>query len=109
MSDEIIVTELTEIVYQRGQNEDETQPEFKPGNTPHTQYGDQVLNANVPWDSVVQEILNAHYTQEKLAKEVGIPSTTLGQILKQNYDALSFRIGARILGVHFRLFPEMNV
>jgi hypothetical protein len=93
------------IIYQRNAEPTEKQPEFKPGNTPHTQYGDETLNGNVPWQSIVQEI-QAHYTQEQLIEESGVKPVNLLNILKQDYSKLDFRTGARILGVHSRLFPE---
>jgi hypothetical protein len=106
MNDEINVTEATEVVYQRGQNNGEAQPEFKPGNTPHTQYGNEVLNANVPWDQVVSEILTRDYTIAALAEEIKSTTSVLIKILKQDFSMLNFRTGARILGIHCQLFPE---
>ena len=106
MNDEIKVAEATGIVYQRGHNEGEKQPEFKPGNTPHTKFGDEVLNANVPWDQVVSEILTRDYTIAGLAEEIKSTTSVLINVLKSDFSTLNFRIGARILGVHCVLFPE---
>ena len=109
MSNEIIVTEATNVVYQRGQNDGLQQPEFKPGNTPHTQYGDEVLNANVPWDHIVIEILTRDYTIAALAEEIESTTSVLNKVLQKNFSALNFRTGARILSVHCRLFSEKFV
>jgi hypothetical protein len=106
MSDEIKITEAPTIVYQRGQNDSETQPEFKPGSTPHTQYGNETLNANVPWDQIVIEILMCDYTIAGLAEEIKSTTSVLNKILRHDFSALNFRTGARILGVHCQLFPE---
>ena len=109
MSDEIILNETSlvsnKVVYQRDSQQSEAVPAFKPGKTPHTQYGDEMLNANVPWQEILQE-LQAHYTQERLVDEAGVSPANLLKILKGNYSDLNFRTGARILGVHSRLFPE---
>ena len=109
MSDEIKTTEAATVVYQRGQNDSETQPEFKPGSAPHAQYGDEVLNANVPWDQVVSEILTRDYTIAALAEEIKGTTSVIIKILKRDFSALNFRTGARILGVHCQLFPEKFV
>ena len=111
MKDEINVPEenilaAPDVVYQRGQNDGEQQPEFKPGNTPHTQYGDEVLNANVPWDQIVSEILTRDYTIAALAEEIKSTASVLIKVLKRDFSTLNFRTGARILGVHCKLFPE---
>ena len=106
MKDEINVTEAPTVIYQRGQNDGEKQPEFKPGTTPHTQYGDEMLNANVPWHEIVGQILTRNYTIGRLAEEVKTSIAALNKILKEDFSELNFRTGARILGVHCVLFPE---
>ena len=104
MIDDSNDNENDQVIYERGAKESTSTPEFKPGNTPHTQFGNQTLNANVPWDQVVQAIL-VHKTQAELANEVGTPLINVLKILKQNYRKLNFRTGARILSVHCRLYP----
>ena len=110
MSDETILNQPSslsgEVIYQRDSQPSENAPEFKPGNTPHTQYGNQILNANVPWPEIINEI-QARYTQEQLMKETGVTADNLLNILNQDYSKLNFRTGARILGVHSRFFPEL--
>ena len=93
------------IIYDREQSSITNQPEFKPGNTPHTQYGDKILNGNVPWSKIIEEI-QAHYTQERLVKKTGVTPATLRKISKGNYSSLDFRTGAKILGVHCLLYPS---
>ena len=109
MSDETILNEpsrlSSEVIYQRDSQPSENAPEFKPGNTPHTQLGNETLNANIPWQEIVQQI-QAHYTQEQLIEETGVTTENLLNILNQDYSKLNFRTGARILGVHCRFFPE---
>jgi hypothetical protein len=109
MSDDILNNETTrlssEVVYQRDSELSESLPEFKPGKTPHTQYGNQILNGNIPWPEIIEEI-QAHYTQERLVKETGVSPATLRKISQGNYDRLDFRTGAKILGVHCLFYPE---
>jgi hypothetical protein len=93
-----------QVVYERGAEQSTPTPEFKPGNTPHTQFGNQTLNANVPWDQVVQEIL-VHKNQQELAVDLGMPLANVTKILKQNYRKLNFKTGARILMIHCNFYP----
>lgn len=95
------------VIYQRDPNIAIDEPKFKPGNTPYTQFGNETLNANVPWYRIVQEIL-AHYTQEQLVKETGITSANITKILRQNYRKLNFKRGAQLLSIHARLFADQQ-
>ena len=96
---------IDEISYQRDPKEVKQLPKFKPGNTPHTQYGNQTLNANIPWQRIVQEI-QVHYTLEQLVNEAGIPPANLRKILREDYRKLSFKMGAKLLTIHARFYPE---
>ena len=111
MSDTINETNTTittsEVIYQREEISTKKQPEFKPGNTPYTQYGNETLNANVLWYQVVNEIL-AHCTQEQLVAETGLISANMTKIRNQNYRRLNFRTGAKLLAIHCQLYPEQN-
>ena len=110
MSDEIILNENSslpsDVVYQRGSESTEPLPEFKPGNTPETKFGDEMLNANVPWHEIVRQILTRNYTIGRLSEEVKTSIAALNKILREDFSELNFRTGARILGVHCLLFPE---
>lgn len=94
------------VIYAREIVQTSDQPEFKPGNTPHTQFGEQMLNFNVPWDQIVFEILTCDYTLAALAEKIQSTTSVLNKILKQDFSTLNFRTGARILGVHSQLFPD---
>ena len=100
---------LGDVVYQRDLAQATPQPEFKPGDTPHTQLGNQTLNGNVPWSSIVEEIFQACYTQEQLLAETGITAKDLQKISHNNYKKLSFRSGARLLRVHSMFYPEQYI
>lgn len=95
-----------EVVYDRETVQISAQPEFKPGDTPHTQFGDEMLNFNVPWDQIVVEILTRDYTIAALAEKIQSTTSVVNKILKGDFSTLNFRTGARILGVHTELFPE---
>lgn len=107
MSEKITETARTasEVIYQREDNSKKTQPEFKPGNTPYTQFGNETLNANIHWYQIIQDIL-AHYTQEQLVDEAGITPANLRKILAQHYKKLNFKMGAKLLAIHSRFYPE---
>lgn len=94
------------VIYQRDEVNAVEAPIFKPGTTPHTQFGKETLNANIAWHNIVEEIIAGQYSAEKLATEVGVSVKNVQNFLQKNYSDLSFRIGARILGIHSRLFPE---
>ena len=104
MVDKINDNEHGQVIYERGAELSTPPPEFKPGNTPHTQFGNETLNGNVPWDQVVQAIL-IHKTQIQLATEVGTTLSNVLRILKQDYGKLNFRTGAQILTIHSNLYP----
>jgi hypothetical protein len=104
-NDQDNVIEKTKIVYDREKNSKKKQPAFKPGKTPHTQLGHETLNANIPWPHIIEE-LQAHYTQEKLVNEAGITPANLQNILAENYSKLTFKIGAKLLMLHSRFYPE---
>lgn len=93
------------VIYQRDLPPPSVLPEFKPGSTPYTQYGNETLNANIPWYQIIQEILT-HYTQEQLLEETGLVNNDLLEILNQNYCKLNFKMGAKLLRIHSCFYPE---
>jgi hypothetical protein len=82
------------------------QPEFKPGNKPYCQFGKEILNKNVPWDKVLSEIVVKGYSPQAVALQIGTKLSILKQIEKKHFDKLSFRAGARMLSIHYRVSPE---
>lgn len=84
-------------------------PEFKPGNKPHCQFGNEVLNQNVPWDVVLNDIEEKGYSLVTIASIAETTLDTLQNVLKQQFDDLSFRSGARIIGLHYRVCPSAYI
>ena len=81
-------------------------PEFKPGDKPYLEYDGVILNANVPWNEIVTDIKEKHYSLSTIAAIAEATLGTLKAVLKQNYDSLPFRSGARLLTLHNRLYPQ---
>ena len=78
---------------------------FKPGNTPYTKFGNELLNGDIAWDEVVQDILDTGYDKSELALEVGLKKAIINQVAAGEFEGIYFRAGARMLTIHCRLFP----
>jgi len=104
--------ENSHVVFDRTTHQAGSQPEFKPGSTSYTQFGEQVLNANVPWKVIVEEIMQKQSLQIdrqiliNIARATEISLLSLEKILTGSYEGLTFREGARLLGLHCQYFPE---
>lgn len=85
------------------------QPEFKPGDKPYCQFGNIILNKNVPWAEVIVEILDKGYALNDIANYAETTLWVLNEVVKLNYDVLPFRAGARIITLHAELFPELYI
>lgn len=79
-----------------------SEPEFKPGNTPYCQFGDVVLNQDVPWNEVVIDIVNKNISMKKISHVTTLSLDTLCEILKQNYQHLDFKAGACLITLHYK-------
>jgi hypothetical protein len=78
-------------------------PEFKPADKPYLEYDGVILNANVPWHEVIADIVLQQYSLVDIAVFIEADIKTLEEVLKQNFDVLSFRAGARLITLHYRL------
>jgi hypothetical protein len=99
-------TPIGDVTYQRDIAQATPQPEFKPGEKPYTNFGNETLNGTIEWHSIVNDIIPAHYTQTQLVTESGLSANQLHRIINKDYDELTFRAGARLLMVHSRFYPE---
>jgi lambda repressor-like predicted transcriptional regulator len=81
-------------------------PEFKPGDKPYLEYDGVTLNANVPWHEIVTEIKEKNYSLSAIAAVAGTTLSALKEVLKQNFDVLSFRAGARLITLHYQLYAS---
>ena len=82
--------------------------EFKPGNTPHLYYGKSVLNANVPWAKIVQQIVVQGYTPQTIAKQLEVDTNLVKAVAKNDTSRLNFKTGARLLSLHATLYPSRH-
>lgn len=80
--------------------------EFKPGDEPHCKFGNQVLNANVPWDEVVAELRAKKCSIAEIAEYAECDISVIFSVLKQDYSCLNFRTGARLITLHHRFYAE---
>tara|TARA_R110000868_G_scaffold158036_3_gene385813 strand:+ start:69295 stop:69597 length:303 start_codon:yes stop_codon:yes gene_type:complete len=82
--------------------------EFKPGATPSTNLGNEVLNHNIPWSEVVQDIIKTgYYTLAMLADKIDTKPIILNAIADGDDSNLDFKTGAKLLSVHCRLYPDV--
>tara|TARA_R110000868_G_scaffold410505_2_gene698757 strand:+ start:8070 stop:8366 length:297 start_codon:yes stop_codon:yes gene_type:complete len=86
------------------------QPNFKPGQTAHTQLGDETLNANVPWADVINDILTSgQYSLDSLATKIQTTAANVMPLLDNDASPLDFKTGAKLLSVHCIVKPEMYI
>lgn len=75
-------------------------PAFKPGNTPHMQYGNEIINANVPWNEVINELCSSGLSMTEIAAHLDVELSVVQAATTRNYSRLSFKAGARLLTIH---------
>lgn len=84
------------------------QPAFKPGNRPYLQFGNIVLNNNLPWKEITCDVLDgATLTRTELAERLEMPLNQFDFIVNGNSCPLTFKQGARLLTLQERYAPEM--
>jgi hypothetical protein len=109
MSDKTILNEHSLVSHKViSQCEGQPAPEFKPGNTPSMKFGNETLNGNVVWEDVVQDLLAQNYTMAQIADTAEVKVSVIKNVLNHLYEGLSFRAGARILGLHYKLHPGLD-
>ena len=77
-------------------------PEFKPGNTPYMQYGNQVLNENVAWNEVISDLCSHGLSMVEIAVRLDVDVCVVQAVTKENYAQLNFKTGARLLALHMQ-------
>jgi hypothetical protein len=80
--------------------------EFKPGNTPYYEYDGTVLNANVPWNEVVTDLVTRGQSVKSIAEYAQCSVEVISAVLQKNFNVLCFRAGARIITLHCNFYPE---
>jgi hypothetical protein len=81
--------------------------QFKPGNKPYLEFDGTILNANVPWNEVVNDILKAGVSSAEISIETHLLPHVIGEILEGNYDGLCFKAGAMLITLHCRYRQEL--
>jgi lambda repressor-like predicted transcriptional regulator len=81
-------------------------PEFKPGEKSFCRFGKEFLNKDVPWHRVVADIKEHNYSLSAIAVFAGTRLEVIQQVLQKNFNELSFRVGAKLISLHFQLCPE---
>lgn len=77
-------------------------PEFKPGNKPYAYFGKEILNKDVPWHEIVNEILLCDVSKQQIADEIGVELQVVKNVLQQNTEGLTFKAGTRLITIHCR-------
>lgn len=88
------------------ENVTKSAPEFKPGNKPHLEYDGVLLNANVPWNELVDELVERGFTLLQVSDYAECSLDTVKELQESVFDNLSFRAGARIATMHYQHRPE---
>ncbi len=77
-------------------------PEFKPGNTPYLQFGNELLNGDVNWQITLMELLlYTDYTIATLAVCLEVDEVVLVNLMRDADEVgFGFKTGARMLTMH---------
>jgi hypothetical protein len=76
-------------------------PEFSPGDKPYLEYDGVVLNANVPWNALVDELIEQGCIEKSIAQYAECSLNVIKELKIKKYDNLCFRAGARIITLHY--------
>ena len=76
-------------------------PDFKPGNKPYLVFGNEVLNNNIPWSEVLNDLVSkAELAIADIAARLETTREVLENLLKTGECGLGFKQGARLLTIH---------
>jgi hypothetical protein len=91
------------IIYQRNIHNKKQSPALSLCKTPEYRLNNEVLNGNISWKNVVEEILNASdFSLSDLASDIGMDISVLENIMRGNaITGLSFKGGAKLLRIQF--------
>jgi hypothetical protein len=79
---------------------DNNKPAFKPGNKPFLKFGNEVLNNNIPWSEVLNNVLaQPGMTSAKVAAQLGMSINALATIVNGNTCPITFKQGAILLSL----------
>lgn len=110
VSEEITKVEESKVVYDRNVEMQKPQPEFKPGEEAAYLLGEELLNGKVDWFRTLVDIFKtSNYTLSSLSEHIGVNSYVLQKILDRDVSPLSFKAGAKLLGIHCQYYPEADL
>jgi hypothetical protein len=77
-----------------------TLPEFKPGNTPYLKFGNEILNDNMPWRDMLDELLaKSDLTPSAIASFLDTTVSNLDDVINGNGCPLAFKQGAALVSL----------
>ncbi len=75
-------------------------PEFKPGDTPYLLFGNSVLNNNIAWREVLEDIVQrGSLSYSQIAGKLEVTTNIIKTIINGNNCPLTFKQGARLLAI----------
>ncbi len=84
-------------------------PTFKPGKSPQCKLGDNLLNANLPWAVILEELIaSEHHTLNSLSSDLEVTVDTFHRVLKNDLSRLDFKTGAKLLREHWVIYGEAH-
>jgi hypothetical protein len=84
-------------------DENDSKPEFKPGNKPYCKFGNEMLNYNMPWKDILDEVLaSSGMSLSSLSVKLENTVSNLGNVVNGNDCPLTFKQGARLLTLQER-------
>ena len=79
--------------------------DFRPGKNYYYEYRGEVLNGEIEWNEIILDLMARGYDEKLIAKDSGCSPMVVYKMRDKNYDALTFRQGARILAIHSKFHP----
>ena len=86
--------------------ETRNEPEFKPSKKTWTWFGNERLNWGVNWQKTAKDIIDAGYGLKSLANEMELTCEDIEKLLSGDLSPLDFKLGARLLAIEERFYPE---
>jgi hypothetical protein len=83
------------------ENESNKFPEFKPGDKPFLKFGNEILNDNMPWLDMLNELLNStELTPVQIASCLELSTNHLQKFVNGNECPISFKQGALFMSIY---------
>ena len=80
-------------------------PEFKPGNKPYLKFGNEILNDNLPWADILNEVLTkSGLNLSQIAGKLNTSINNLNNIVNGNACPLTLKQGAILLSLQNKYY-----